>query len=182
MNTLTSSTLCLKALSQQLSMTLTPIKSKKCSYKRLSELLYQLDCSMDDELIAGIDTLRNVLKHNSYAELSSLYQQHSAYFNINELLYFAWAGCEDALLDINQNLNSQDGEILFITAISLAHLNQDEGFTLLNALCANKAHVIMNEDDIYLSLSEHIQFVQYPKAREIEEKYLKHHPNNIFLE
>lgn len=178
-------------------MTLKPVKTKKCTYEFLFKHFYHLGCSMDEELLEGIETLGNILKHNSYAELSDIYGAGRAdglygndlgeddkyeVFSPDQLLYFAWAGCEDALVDINKNLNSQDGEILFISAISLAHLNQEKGFTLLNALCANKAHVIMNEDDIFLSLDEHIHYVKNPKAREIAEKYLTNHANNIFLE
>ena len=179
-------------------MTLKQVKSKKCSYEFLFKHLYHLDCSMGEELLEGIETLRHILKYNSYAELSALFKvgkadglygeeessknEEQTIFSPEKLLYFAWAGCEGALVDINKNLNSQDGEILFITAISLAHLNQEKGFTLLNALCANKAHVIMNEDDIYLLLQDYIHYVQHPKAREIEGKYLTNHPNNLFLQ
>jgi len=149
---------------------------------------------MGEELIEGIATLRNILKHNSYAELSDLYKagkedyldnendEGGEVFSPDELLYFAWAGCEDAIVDINKNLTTLDGDTLIISALSLAHLNQPQGFELLNAICTNKGHIIMDEDDIYLSLEEHLHYVQHPKAREIEEKFLKKHSNNIFLE
>lgn len=172
-------------------MTLIPVKTKQCSYDFLFKLLYNLDCSMDEALLEGIETLRNILKHNSYAELSDIYKagkedylddENGGIFSPDELLYLAWAGCEDAIVDINKNLNTLDGDSFIISALSLAHLNQTQGFELLNAICANKAHIIMDEDDIYLSLEEHIHYVQHPKAREIEEKYLKNHSNNMFLE
>ena len=146
---------------------------------------------MGKELLEGIDVLRNILKHNSYTELSDTYKagkedslcnEDGNVFSPDELLYFAWAGCENAIADINKNLNTLDGDTLVISALSLAHLNQPQGFELLNAICANKAHIIMDEDDIYLSLVEHIQYVHHPKAREIEEKYLNNHVNNMFLE
>ncbi|GAA6170698.1 hypothetical protein NBRC116592_03680 [Colwellia sp. KU-HH00111] len=142
-------------------------------------------------MLEGIETLPNILKHNSYAELSELYKVgkegalidvDGEIFSPDELLYFAWAGCEGALVDIKNNLNSLDGDILIMSAISLAHLHQEKGFELLNAICANKAHIIMDEDDIYLLLEDHLHYVRHPKARDIEEKHLKNHPNNIFLE
>jgi len=161
-------------------MALKPVKARKCTYEFLFKHLYHLDCSMDEELLEGIEALRNILKHNSYAELSDIFKvgkadglygdeepstsEEQGIFTPEELLYFAWAGCEDALVDINRNLSSQDGEILFISSISLVHLHQAEGFDLLEKLCSNTAHVIMNEDDIFLSLDEYIHYVQHPKA------------------
>ncbi|GAA6170718.1 hypothetical protein NBRC116592_03880 [Colwellia sp. KU-HH00111] len=174
-------------------MKLTASKKEKCSHEFLVKHFYHLDCSMGNALLEGIETLRKVLKYNSYDELAAIAQvaitdeedapaETKVPFSPEELLYLAWAGCEEALEDIKKNLTTLDGDTLFITAISLAHLNQDKGFELLTAIACNKAPIILDEDDIYFLFQEYIHYVQHPKAREIEETYLANHPNNLFLQ